>query len=482
MSKILTPQTSMQTKFFKTSLLAAMLLAWSAFSSAAQSTSGLWVGEVTLSNVNETVVGIDANNNIVAPDPTVPTPVQSPAHLRIIFHVDSQGQVRLLKSVAILNKSTNSTPDLALISDPSLYPNFANVTVGQRIATAAFDFGDINAAQMLTNIAQAAGAAAAVGGDPTNAATQVMNSGDVNAAYTAFVTSAGLQKAIGAAAAAAVAPAHTVAGTNGSPAQVLAAATAAAATPNAVMTNLARANQLQTNTIIPDSRYVAAISLIVNGAAAGAASGASSNYTLTDIGFSATNGALIAWTNAIQASGPVSAGYQAFLASSAYQSSAGLAATAAAVSVSNSPASTQQKQIVATASALKALIDNQVLAAADRVVVNEQLFNGTLAAGGSLSGAIYLGASHPTNPFYHRRHPDHTIGFPITRSLSIQFDSAGGTNTLQSAGFGVDRITGTYREEITGLHKPLGPNQNVGLIATGGITLSRVSPVDTLNQ
>ena len=62
MSKILTPQTSMQTKFFKTSLLAAMLLAWSAFSSAAQSTSGLWVGEVTLSNVNETGVGIARRN------------------------------------------------------------------------------------------------------------------------------------------------------------------------------------------------------------------------------------------------------------------------------------------------------------------------------------------------------------------------------------------------------------------------------------
>src|SRR4051794_15111493 len=78
---------------------------------------GLWVGEVTLTKVNETVVGINAANQVAAPDPAVTTPVNSPAHLRIILHVDGQGSVRLLKSVALLDKSTNQQPDIALVTD-----------------------------------------------------------------------------------------------------------------------------------------------------------------------------------------------------------------------------------------------------------------------------------------------------------------------------------------------------------------------------
>src|SRR5436190_6299604 len=81
----------------------------------AQSSAGLWVGEVTLDRVNETVVGFNAQNQVSAPNPNVTTPVKSPAHLRIILHVDKQGQARLLKNVAILDKSTNSTPNLALV-------------------------------------------------------------------------------------------------------------------------------------------------------------------------------------------------------------------------------------------------------------------------------------------------------------------------------------------------------------------------------
>src|SRR6266550_2899657 len=87
-------------------ILSLMLGAW-CFSSAAATNSGLWVGEVSLGKVNETVGGINAANQLVFNDPAVPTPVASAAHLRVIFHVDSQGQVRLLKNVAILAKTTN---------------------------------------------------------------------------------------------------------------------------------------------------------------------------------------------------------------------------------------------------------------------------------------------------------------------------------------------------------------------------------------
>ena len=103
----------------------------------------------------------------------------------------------------------------------------------------------------------------------------------------------------------------------------------------------------------------------------------------------------------------------------------------------------------------------------------------TLIGGAALTGKIILPANHPTNPFRHRRHPDHTVGFDITRNLQIAFNPSPGG--LEHPGYGVDRITGTYREEIFGLHKPLGPNKDVGLRVEGKIQLNRVSLIDTLN-
>lgn len=97
-----------------------------------------------------------------------------------------------------------------------------------------------------------------------------------------------------------------------------------------------------------------------------------------------------------------------------------------------------------------------------------------------LTGSILLPANHPTNPFRHRRHPDHTIGLDVTRSLRLDFDGAV-TNAPARAGFGVDLVTGTYREEIFGLHKKLGPQQNLGLRVEGKFELHRISLVDTLN-
>jgi len=340
----------------------ALPFLWIASSTqAANPAAGLWVGQVTLTRVNETVVGINAANQAVAPDPSVTTPVASAAHLRLILHVDNQGQVRLLKGVAVL-ATTNQPPEI-LITDPSLYPNYASLTtIGRRIAASAFDFGDFTAVQALNQVAGAAAAAAATNGNASAAALAAVNS---------------------------------------------------AATP--------------------------------------------------PLG--------------------ASPAYLGFITSSTFQSSAGLAAAAAMAAASQASGSTQsQIQSQANAAALKALADGQIFSAADGVVANEAKLAGTFAAGQTLTGSIYLGASHPNNPFRHRRHPDHTIGYPITRALTIQFDSSSSTNASLTVGFGVDRITGTYREEIQGLHKPLGQNQNIGLITDGVVVLDRISLKDTLNQ
>lgn len=325
-------------------------------------TRGLWVGEVTLNKVNETVDGINAANQRVSPDPAVPTPVKSPAHVRILLHVNGDGQVKLLKGVAIVDKSTNSTPNIALISDPNLYQQYGGKS-GQRITAVAFDFGDNNAGAALNQIALAAATAAASGGNALTAANLAKQSAITNPP------------------------------------------------PNST------------------------------------------------------------------------ASYSNFLQSTTFGSSAALAASAATQSLIGAGSlSTSKKIVAANAAALKAMTDANIFAAADALTLNEIPMTGQITPSSTLTGSIYLGADHPTNPFRHKWSPMHRHGYAITRALTVQFDSASSSNALSQAGFGVDRITGTYREEIFGLHKPLGPNENIGLITQGTIRLERVTLVDTLNQ
>jgi len=327
--------------------------------------AGLWVGDIILQNVNETVSGIKADNSLYSPDPAVPTPVAAPAHMKIIFHVDRVGQVRLLKGVAMVNTNspinqtgTNST----LICNPTHYQKYGNVS-GSRITAVAFDFGDPSGESALNQIADAAANAAVNGQDPLVAATAMQNS--LNSSIT-------------------------------------------------------------TNT---------------------------------------------------------PAAYSAFLQSTLFQNSASLAATAATSSLVGADADTQAIKLkIATSSAVVALLNANLFTAADALTLYQVPMNGQIAPGGYLTNSIYLGADHPTNPFRHKFNPIHQHGYAITRALTINFDSASSSNAVGVAGFGVNVITGTYREEITGLHKRLGPNQNIGLITTGSIRLNRISPVDTLDQ
>ena len=99
----------------------------------------------------------------------------------------------------------------------------------------------------------------------------------------------------------------------------------------------------------------------------------------------------------------------------------------------------------------------------------------------ALTGTIRLPANHSTNPFRHRRNPDHTTGFDITRNIRIDFDAADSTNGVLPAAYGVTSVTGMYREEVLGLHKLLGQSQNIGLKTEGRFQLNRTSRLDTLN-
>src|SRR5258708_40178107 len=94
-------------------LFGGLLLLLPAWASAASSPSrGLWVGDVKVNKVNQ--VGVDAylQAGVVPPGPDETTPAASAAHLRLIVHVDANGQARLLKSVAVFSRTNSSGASL----------------------------------------------------------------------------------------------------------------------------------------------------------------------------------------------------------------------------------------------------------------------------------------------------------------------------------------------------------------------------------
>lgn len=196
--------------------------------------------------------------------------------------------------------------------------------------------------------------------------------------------------------------------------------------------------------------------------------------------------------------------YNAFAGSSSLTGAPALAVFAAADAAINERAfnplyTPQSLYTAAKLAAIKALQAAYNVAA--RVMRTELPLDGAFEAGSGdarpisqlaqasdlgapgLTGLVYLPANHPTNPFRHRRHPDHTAGYNIERRIRLDFDGMQG-DAIEAAGFGVDRISGMYREEIFGLHKPLGPDPDtapIGLRTEGPFQLNRISFIDTLN-
>ena len=174
--------------------------------------------------------------------------------------------------------------------------------------------------------------------------------------------------------------------------------------------------------------------------------------------------------------------YQEFIGSDTYLNAPEIAAKAAATAAVSeagellaNEASIRDKAKAAALTALRV-----AYATAARVSMNEQPVDGTFALGSTdLTTTLTLPASHPTNPFRHRRHPSHTVGLDIRRVIALTIDTE--PETFRQAGYGVFVVSGTYSEEIFGLHKKLGPDSDIGLRVSGSFTLNRVSTVDTLN-
>lgn len=95
-----------------------------------------------------------------------------------------------------------------------------------------------------------------------------------------------------------------------------------------------------------------------------------------------------------------------------------------------------------------------------------------------VAGTNSIPAGLPTNPFRHLYHPQHRNpvdlqGVPYDLTRIIEINLTGGGLTGQSEGR--DRLEGTYRETLWGLHK-------IPLIVEGSIRLQRVSLVNKLND
>jgi len=195
-------------------------------------------------------------------------------------------------------------------------------------------------------------------------------------------------------------------------------------------------------------------------------------------------------------------GYTAFVTSSAFAEVSVVAIRAALTAalserVANPLSWEGSITSVARAGAVNAL--QSVYSAAARAMLNELAMQGVFALGSGdprytatlapaevlgapgLTGQILLPASHPTNPFRHRRHPDHTTGVDITRNIRLDFDAPPSAGGIPSVTRGVSTVSGVYREEVFGLHKPLGPAKDIGLRTEGRFQLNRVSAIGTLN-
>jgi len=106
---------------------------------------------------------------------------------------------------------------------------------------------------------------------------------------------------------------------------------------------------------------------------------------------------------------------------------------------------------------------------------------GSFVTNGSVTCTLNLPFDHPTNPYYHRYHPDHdnldatykmTVpeAYSLTRKVELNFTPIG--SGVPS--YGVDGLDGIYQETVSGLHK-------VPLLTSGTFTLQRISIVNVLN-
>lgn len=386
---------------------------------------------------------------------------------------------------------------LAAIAADTNAPVVATLSVAAEALRTGSFYGDTRANEMVRAVVAAAGAA-----DPADRLAAVHNAAasaaDIEGKYPRFIAGKVFSDMI-AAAADAGAAAATVSGAT--QADVLAAMRTTPAAGVAITAGLLAKADRYDDTRAPD-----AIDAVLDAMAAAAfANRAQPTATIKSLADQAGRAELA--DRVADSTVPTTAptlDYDAFVQSAAYQGAVATAADAAAEAAiaeraGNALFTDASLQGAAKTAASQALRGAYVEAArarrselplagafgpgsGDPRLVSELAQPTDLGPAG-LAGTVILPAAHPTNPFRHRRHPDHTTGYDIRREIRFDFDAASG-GAAESAGYGVSRVVGTYREEIFGLHKPLGPTPAtapIGLKTEGRFELNRISEIDALN-
>jgi len=386
---------------------------------------------------------------------------------------------------AFLDSVKTAIPSIAAAASPTVGAAGVWMQAAKDVA-AASPFGDTRAMQLVTAV-QAAGTAneltnawstAAALADTGNTVVRLLSSKDAGDALTAAVKYAAAN------------PGAT-------------AATLVALPSSTAVITAALISKWDDK----DMRAKGALDAMFAAVATAAAAGHAAEDILSDIQEQAYAAGRIALAEALSSLPAVrnapTDGYTAFVTSAAYTGNAPEAAARASASAAliervQNPLTYQTTMwMVAKAAAVNAL--QPTYAAAARVKLNELPLDGAFALGqgdarfrldvaageqlgaAGLTGQIVLPANFPTNPFRHRRHPDHTTGFDITRNIRLDFDAPDAPGLIPTVTRGVLTVTGMYREEFFGLHKPLGQNQDVGLRTEGRFELNRISTIPTLN-
>lgn len=381
-------------------------------------------------------------------------------------------------------------------SDP-LGGGFMPVAQAARTLRDQSFYRDTRGLEAIAGMAFAAAAAAEATPASANLATKQVNArlaaqdarynaADVTQAYNRLIAGSTFNAMRTALSAPAVVAALAAKGSGNSQAEITAAVRTAISSQAPVAAAITEAATFKAASLWKDdTRATAAINSILDRVAAAAAAQVVVSTEAPALK-KAVDDAVVAAFDSIKAApvfaGVPSAEYVGFVTDSVYQDAAAAAAKSAA-----KEAVFQFKAGVIKSTDLTFLTQravNKTLTAVRNTAAalpqNSIELSGSLSAGKSMNGTIHLPALAPTNPFLHRQHPDHTEGFPITRRISLEV-AAPGAGDSGRAGYGVSRLSGTYSEEIFGLHKPLGGDQDVGLRTQGAFTLNRLSFVDSLN-
>ncbi len=119
---------------------------------------------------------------------------------------------------------------------------------------------------------------------------------------------------------------------------------------------------------------------------------------------------------------------------------------------------------------------------------NEVEMNGEFALSNSLNVSLLIDSDMPTNPFYHKYHPDHDNldaqflnykqeAYQVTREMEFTFlpNNPNYPDTADPPGWGYQEMGGIYREAISGIHKN-------AIFVEGEFRMRRVAATPVLNQ